>query len=287
MENNNFITGKNIFTLIFLAVIITILTFVFSFYQTPKYKSSAKLLVVFNQESTDAYTAAKNDNYITGILSEVIYSNSFMENVFSGNFNLKDTFGFNPETRQKNWRKSVSVSTLDNKGIIMIDVFNSDQHQAKQFANAITYVLMTKHGIYDGSNSQVSIKLIDNPSVYENWAKTKVARDTIIGLIAGLLVGLSFIVIFPQNNLFGWATDGWSRTVRHDETIKLENGYNYSGNSYPINPPNGYSWNNDLAPVYAPAESENSQPDNVNWLSNYYQENNPVDGQEGTENNQA
>ena len=288
MENNNFITGRNIFTMIFLAVIITLLTFGFSLYQTPKYKSSAKLLVVFNQKNTDTYTAAKNDNYITGILSEVVYSNSFMENVFSSNFNLKDTFGFNPETRQKNWKKSINVATLDNKGIIMLDVFNSDQYQAKQFANAITYVLMTKHGIYDGSNDQVSIKLIDNPSVYENWAKIKIARDAIIGLIAGLLIGLSFIVIFPQNNLFGWAINGWNRLFGHDEMIKLAHNYDYTDNSYPITTPEGgYGWQNDLAPAYAPHDTDISPQENSNWLSNYYQDNKQADGEEGAEENQA
>lgn len=229
MESNTFINTKNVLTVICMAILVMLISLTASIILTPKFKSSSKLLVVFNDQSVDTYTASKTSNYIVGILSEVIFSESFVKNVYASNSNLKDTLGIDPEVRQKNWRQAVKIKILENKGIIMIDVYGNDKDQVNQLSNSIAYVLITKHSAYDGSGDKLSLKLIDSPVMFEGWTTIKVIRDSLIGLAAGFLIGLTFIIIFPQHRLFEGLSNLASRTVSHDETIRLNGDYYNAG----------------------------------------------------------
>ena len=162
MESNIF-SMKNIKTIAFFAVVIMILSLVLSFIQPPKYQSSAKLLVVTSQESIDSYAASYTADYVATVLSEVIYSNSFIDNVYKTRFSLNDDLGFTQEKKQKNWKKMVRVRTKEGRGIIFIDVLHKDRDQADQFAQAIVHALITKHDLYHGLGDQIAIKVIDNP----------------------------------------------------------------------------------------------------------------------------
>lgn len=197
---------KNILTVGCLALLLGLVAFSVSLWQTPKYKSTVKLLTVFNQANMDTYTASKTANYITGIMGEVVYSDSFISSVYQSEGNLVDTLGNNSETRQKNWKKAVKVTILENKGVMIIDTYGDNKYQTNLLSATIGSVVISQHGLYDGSADRAVIKMIDSPSVYEDWAINKIARDTGIGLVAGLLLGLTLIIIFPSHKLFEFST---------------------------------------------------------------------------------
>ena len=200
---------------------------------TPKYKATSKLIVVFNQDNTDAYTASKNSSYITGILSEVVYSNSFINSVLTNNYNLKDNLGQTNEARQKTWKKMIKISTLDAQGIIIVDSYNNDKYQAYQFAESVSAIMINNHGQYDGFGDKVTIKQIDNSNLSDNWYPMQLIKNTLLGLLAGLFLGITFIVIFPQQQIFKIFSFSLDR-ISHDETIGLEQ-YDYN-NIQPYNP---------------------------------------------------
>jgi capsular polysaccharide biosynthesis protein len=202
-----------------------------SIFITPKYKATSKLIVVFNQGNIDAYTASKNSSYITSILAEVVYSNSFIGDVLTNNYNLKDNLGMTNEARQKSWKKMIKISTLDAQGIIIVDSYNNDKYQAYQFAQSVSAVLMSSHGQYDGFGDKVIIKQIDNSSLSDNWYPLQIIKNTILGFLAGLFLGITFIVIFPQQQIFKIFSFNLDR-IRENETIGLEQ-YNYNSNIQP------------------------------------------------------
>ncbi len=201
MQTNPVINAKNLKTVVIITVILVIFSLIMSFMQIPKYESTSKLIVVFNQENIDVYTAAQTSNYIAGILSEVVYSHSFIDAVLASNFDLQDTLGFSQEKRLKNWQKMVKVRIQDNKGIMIIDVLNTDKNQAHQYAQAISYVLITKHAQYHGSGDKVSLKIIDTPVISDKWAQPNIPQNILLGALAGLLIGISLIVVFPEQRL--------------------------------------------------------------------------------------
>lgn len=231
MNPENIFNSKNIKTILFITIIIVIFGLVISLIQTPKYKSSAKLLVIFSQKDMNPYTSAQTSNYIAGILEEVIYSDSFTEAVFKTNFDLKNDFSFSPEKKSKQWKKIVKTKLEDNKGIIIIDVYHKDKQQANNFAQAISYVLITNHGLYHGSGESVAVKMISSPSVADKWTEPNVGQNLFLSLIAGIFVGLTFIIIFPEQELLNFLLG--RRPIFKDETIVFENIQEQNENAYP------------------------------------------------------
>lgn len=202
MSSNKHFSLKNILTVGFISLLLGLLAFSISLWQTPRYKSTVKLLAVFNQTNIDTYTASKTANYITGILGEVIYSDTFIDSVYKSDTNLVSSLSANPEQRQKDWKKIIKSKILDNKGIVTIDVFGNDRYQTNLLATNIGYTIISQHGLYDGSADRVSLKMIDVPSIFESWSTTKIISDGLIGLLAGLLLGLTLVIIFPNHRLF-------------------------------------------------------------------------------------
>lgn len=221
MNSDNVFSAKNLKTIIFAAILITAIAFGASFLQPVKYKSSAKLLVVFNQENMDVYTASQTANYIANVLSEVVYSDSFISQVFKNDSALKDNLGVNAETRMKNWKKAVVVKIRENKGIILVDAYDQNAGQANQLAQSISYSLITKHTMYHGSGDKVEIKLIGAPAVSDKWAQPRVLRNALIGLVAGLILGFTFVVIFPEQRILAFLFGRKSVRGKRDETIDL------------------------------------------------------------------
>lgn len=216
--SDNIFNKKNVITIVIIGIIALAVGLIFSFFQTPKYESTAKLLVIINQENSDPYTIARSSDYIAQILTEVVYSHSFINNVMKSDFDLRDELGSDQDKRLKNWKKMVSITNKEDQGIILINVLNADRDQANQFAQAISYLLITKHDSYHGLGNKVSIKVIDAPQASDEIAQPKILQNAILALIAGLIVGFTFVVIFPEQNLFGFWTD---KSLSSDETIEL------------------------------------------------------------------
>lgn len=227
MSSEKIFSAKNLKTIAIIAVIAIVLSLAFSFLETPKYKSSAKLLVVYNQENVDAYTASQTANYITGILSEVAYSSTFIDSVFKTDFDLKDNLGFSQEKRLSNWKKMVKVRTQENKGIITIDVLTGDKNQAEKFAQAIVYTLINKHTAYHGSGNKISLKIIESPAIAQKPSQPNFGKNTALGFIAGLILGFTFIFIFPEQKLFEFAFRAKKPFGSNDEIIELSEPMDY------------------------------------------------------------
>jgi capsular polysaccharide biosynthesis protein len=202
MDKSNIFSAKNVKIAVLITLIITLISLGVSFLQTPKYEASVKLLTIFNQNNIDPYTASKTSDYINSILGEVIYSNSFIQSVMSSQFHIKDTLGSSQEQRAKNWKNMVKVQIQENKGIIAINVYNPDRNQADQLAQAIAFMIINNNQAYHGLGDKVSIKMIDQPYATENWAEPKIGRNAGLGAIAGLVLGLTFIFIFPEQEIF-------------------------------------------------------------------------------------
>ncbi|MBI5766089.1 hypothetical protein HZA71_02560 [Candidatus Falkowbacteria bacterium] len=223
MNQESVFSAKNSEAIAVITILFVALVVILGLAQTPKYQSSVKLLTVFNQEKIDPYTASRASAYLTNVLSEVIYSTSFVDNVFKTNFDLKDNLGVNQEKRQKNWKAMVKVKLQEDRGIIDINVLNENRDQADQFAQAITYTIITKYQLYHGFGDKVSVKIINSPITSTGWAQPKIVRNAFIGLITGFIFGLTIVVIFPQQNILTLLSFRIKKMATQDETIELVN----------------------------------------------------------------
>ena len=221
MNQEKIFNVRNIKTMASIAMVVMVISIIISLVQTPKYQSSAKLLIIYKQDNIDPYTATKTSEYITNILSEVIYSGSFVDNVFNSKFNLKNDLGINQETRQKNWRKMINNEVKADKGIITLRVLHREKNQASQFAQAIVYTITTKHQLYHGLGDKINIKIIDNPTTSESWAQPKIIYNALIGFVGGWIIGISIIILFPRQRILELLSYRTKKALIKDETIEL------------------------------------------------------------------
>jgi len=189
-------------TIFSIVILAALLTGVFTFVQPLKYGAESKLLVIQNfPAGADAYSVSRANEYLGGLLADVVSSRTFYDEVMESGFSIdKKYFSSKGDRREeiKNWKKTVKAVSVGDKGIININIYHVDSVQADQIARAVNYVLKTKNQNYHGIQSGVSVKVIDNPIVSSFPIKPNIALNFALAFAFGLIAGLSYVYLFPE-----------------------------------------------------------------------------------------
>jgi len=202
MERDNFFNlifaKKQTITVII--VIFVLIVVIFTVIQPFKYGTSAKLLVIQNfGTNIDPYTASKSNEYLSGILAEVIYSNSFFSKTLESGFNIDKTYFNGNESKQmKKWEKTVSAKNVADTGMVAINVYHPDRAQAEQISQAIIFTLQAKHTLYHGYGDNVAIKIIDKPLTSDRPVKPNLIFNFVGAIIFGLFFSFVYVYLFPE-----------------------------------------------------------------------------------------
>ena len=181
-------------TAIFLIVVALV-----TFLQPLRYSATSTLLVMQNYgPNTDAYNVSRSNQFLSSLLAQVVYSDSFYEKVMESGYNInKNIFSADVNKRKKQWQKMVYTHAIADTGMITLKVYHQDKVTANKINQSIAYTLMTKHSQYHGLGDSVKIKVI-NESTLSNWpVKPNIILNLLLGLISGLAVSLYFIYLFP------------------------------------------------------------------------------------------
>ncbi len=184
----------SIFLIFFVIGLFVVLT------QDFKYGSKSKILVI--QEGAgrvDPFAVSRSVEYLSGLFTRVIQSNSFFESVMQSDFNInKDYFGQSSIKQMKIWRKTVSAKSSDDSGIININVYHKDNYQATQIALAVNHVLINKHQSFHGLGSSVKISVIDQPLASTYPVKPNLIFSLLLIIALSLFFGLVYAYLFPE-----------------------------------------------------------------------------------------
>lgn len=174
--------------------------FIFSVAQPQKFRSEQRFLVVSKYaEDVDPYAATRSTEYLTNLLSEVVYSQNFLNSVIDSGYALgEDIFPELPKERKKAWKKSIKTRVIGDTGILDITVYHKKRFVTEQLALAVGEVLRTEHGNYHSRGSAVTIQIIDEPITSLRPVQPNILLNTSVGLILGLISGLAFIYLFPK-----------------------------------------------------------------------------------------
>ena len=190
-----------IFVFIALGLIIT-------FVQPLKYSAKSKLLVIQNTRDVDPYTVSKSNEYLGNLFSQVLYSSSFYDLTLSSQYNVDRSYFGNDATRQqKTWKKTVKAQSLNNTGIIEMEIYHPDPYQAKQLALAVNDVLMNKNFNYQGMGDTVKVNVIDQPLVSNYPTNPNPLINFGLSVVLGVAFGFVYIYFLPEEKynfyLFG------------------------------------------------------------------------------------
>lgn len=223
-------------TLVSIFLIFLVIGLLFVLTQEFKYGTKSKLLVI--QEGAgrvDPFSVSRSVEYLSDLLTRVVHSNSFFEDVMNSDFDIdKGYFGSNSIKQMKTWKKTVSAKSLDDSGIININVYHQDSYQAGQIALAVNHVLIAKHQSYHGLGSSVKINVIDQPVSSAYPIKPNLPLALVIIIAVSLFFGLIYIYLFPEKkydiHFFGGKNNNQSRKKGH--TNNLNNIQNYYRQNY-------------------------------------------------------
>lgn len=228
-EFKNLIKRKlgTIFNLTFLLVVLVI---IFSLLSGLKYSSRSKLLIVQNAKTNDAYLTSRSNEYLGNLLSEVVYSGSFLSLVINNSqYKIdRDYFSNNYNDRLKIWRKTVSTKTVSDTGIIEIDVYHPIPDQARLISLAINDILINNNSLYYGGGG-ISLVILDQPLVSNYPDKPNLILNTLFSLFFGLFISLIFIYLYPEKS---YDIRLWPKRkekivyVRKSSPIKVETSFN-------------------------------------------------------------
>lgn len=186
-------------TIAFIVAVIAGLAFVATLAQPAKYRSTVRVLVVQNfKQDVDPYSIFKSIELINGIFSEVIYSQTFLDQVVTNGNGLVDDYSQNSVERRKEWKKTVRTRILPDTGILNIDVYKTSYEQSRLYAEAIANVLVNDNRQYHGGGKQIQVNIIDQPFTTDTPASPNVLLNTFIAAIVGVMVGGSLVYLFPQ-----------------------------------------------------------------------------------------
>ncbi|MFA4834038.1 MAG: Wzz/FepE/Etk N-terminal domain-containing protein [Patescibacteria group bacterium] len=185
--------------ILFAVFLFLLISLALTFISPLKYRATTKLLIMQNNNLGDAYSLSRSNQFLSSVLSEVVYSSSFFEQALAAGYNIDQTiFSADQNKNMKKWRQLVSAKPIGDTGMIVINTYNKDKYQAGQMNQAIAYILQTKHSLYHGLGDKVSVKVIDKTAV-SNWpVKPNVILNASLGIILGLFVGFCLIYLYPE-----------------------------------------------------------------------------------------
>lgn len=187
-------------TVIIITALFLLAVSLFTFLQPLRYSAASRLLVVQNYgPNTDAYNISRSNQFISNLLAQVVYSDSFYDQVMASGYKInRNIFSSEVNKRKKQWQSLVSTRAIADTGMIVLKTYYQDRHTADLINQAIGYTLMTKNSQYHGLGDSVKVKLIDNSALSDWPVKPNMVLNLLLGLIAGLAASLYYIYLFPN-----------------------------------------------------------------------------------------
>ena len=204
MDTKDFIqlAKKRKMTVINITLIFVIIGLIITLAQPLKYRSKSRLLILQPNTAADAYAVARSNQYVGGLISEIIYSGSFLDSLNASTFSFNRSM-FNGSYKQnlKLWGKTVYAKSGGDTGVIDIEIYHTNPEEAKNISIAVNELIVSGQSPYKFNANQTKISVIDQPVVSTFPVKPNVPINLAMSLLFGFLSGCSYIYLFPKKQL--------------------------------------------------------------------------------------
>lgn len=127
--------------------------------------AESKIIIIQKNKEVDAYSLVKSQEVLARLVKEIIYTQFFINTVYSLPFRLQENEYNNPEIRMKNWQKKVKVSVVPFTGIIKITTRDRNDFDSLALNSAVLYSLRDNFSKYHGKDDNLKIEPIDPPYI--------------------------------------------------------------------------------------------------------------------------
>lgn len=161
-----------------------------------RFKASADFMISSAQEGQDYYTATRSAEYMSRVLSEIVYSERFIAAVVDtgrvdANFLPRDK-----KDRLETWSKMLSVKKNGELGFIRISLAGASDREVSKISQAIIVVLGEKSGeLFGNGGDNVRVRLLSGPIIENNPSVSELASIVLVGLILGVFAVFTWRLI--------------------------------------------------------------------------------------------
>lgn len=204
MDTKDFIKlfKKRQTTVISITLIFVIVGLIITLLQPLKYSAKSRLLILQPNTSADAYTVARSNEYVGGLISEVIYSGSFLDSLKSSSAVFdRNYFSGTYKQNVKKWGKTVFARSSGDTGIIDVEIYHTNPEEAKRISLAVNQLIISGQSPYKFNPEQTKISIIDEPVVSTFPVKPNIPTNFVISLLFGFLAACSYIYLFPKERV--------------------------------------------------------------------------------------
>ncbi|MFZ2187879.1 MAG: hypothetical protein WAV46_04630 [Candidatus Moraniibacteriota bacterium] len=170
-------------------IVIAVIGIVGAFTLQAPYKASADFMISSTQEGQDYYTATRSAEYMSRVLGEILYSESFISAVVETggvdvNFLPRDK-----KDRLEKWSKMLEVKKNPELGFINVSLSGTSEREVSKIAQAVAVVLNEKSGALFGSGGdKVSVRLLSGPIIEGSPSASELSLIVLAGLILGFFL---------------------------------------------------------------------------------------------------
>ncbi|MCK5080570.1 MAG: hypothetical protein KAQ63_00245 [Candidatus Moranbacteria bacterium] len=203
-------------TVMILVFMVVAITFSISIFIPARYSSKIKMIIIQNHQSdeVDAFSAAKSAEYLSDIIANVVFTESFIQDMLDAPFEVKRNFSGFSEEKMKTWEKTVDVDKENNTGILTITTFDRSKSEAEAIAESIAWGLNVRGSKYHGGGDSIKIKTIDGPITSEKSATPNVLLNSLLALIVGIAGAVSVVNFFDDFELVLFRKNAFKRKNR-------------------------------------------------------------------------
>ncbi|MDZ7612155.1 MAG: hypothetical protein U5L10_05310 [Candidatus Moranbacteria bacterium] len=190
-------------TILLTAFLVTAVVFSVSAFIPPRHSSQVRMIIIQKHasEDVDAFSAAKSAEYLSDIVSKVVFTESFLKDVMDAPFEVEKNFPQDPEKKMEAWEREVEVDKVNNTGILKITVLDRSKEEARKIAESVAWSLNTRGSKYHGGGDSVEIKTIDGPITSQEPAQPNLLLNTVLGFLVGLIGSIAAVYYFEGFSL--------------------------------------------------------------------------------------
>lgn len=178
-----------------LGLLVSVGSFYVLILTSEQYKAQTDFLIIQNQSTQDFYSLSRSNEYLSGVMSEALYSELFINEALASNVFPKNLFPENREDRMDAWKKMVRVDRNLQKNILTVAVYGKSGADALNVSKSVGDVFINKNILFrSGSPEMMDMRIISGPIVKKNPNISEVVMTVSAGFAFGVLIGVLWSV---------------------------------------------------------------------------------------------
>lgn len=176
-----------------LGILIAAIGIAGSFVFHNRFQASVDFMISSSQGGQDYYTATRSAEYMSRVLGEVLYSESFIQSLIDTGKVDASFFPVNKKDRMDVWSKTLTVQKNSELGFVHISVSGKTDREVTKTAQAVIEVLDKKQDmLFGNTGNAVSIRLLSGPIIEQNPSGTWLTLVLLASILLGYFSVFSF-----------------------------------------------------------------------------------------------